>query len=154
MTLCENYMFADMQETLALKPAAKIDHDGYKIVSVRLREAEYEAFVKEVRGFGLTNNFALRVAARRIAGFLEVDRNVRHTLETAVSKIGDLSDNIAQLSANYYASGEVNMEAFALERAEFGRQFAKLDMQLAEILNISKRRADGRERLQDAAREA
>jgi len=146
----EKYLFSNIPEVLVPKPETKIDPDGYKIVSVRLREAEFEAFSEEVRGLGLTNNFALRVAARRIAGFLEVDRGIRNTLENAVSEIGNLSDNIAKLATNYRESGDVDMEAFAKARAEFGRQFAKLDTQLAEILNVSRRRVDGRERLRDA----
>ncbi|MGO6944728.1 DNA mobilization endonuclease VirD1/MobC family subunit, partial [Rhizobium johnstonii] len=55
------------------RSAEIVDPLGYKIVSVRLRSAEFESFSEQLRALGLTSNLALRIAARRIAGFLEID---------------------------------------------------------------------------------
>jgi type IV secretion system T-DNA border endonuclease VirD1 len=127
-----------------------VDPNGYKIVSVRLREAEFEAFSEQVQTLGLTNNMALRIAARRIGGFLEIDDTTRHTLEEAVHAIGVISQNIRSLHASYAESGRVDMKEFDKHRAEFGHEFATLDAQLRIILNVSRRRVDGRLMLQNA----
>lgn len=57
------------------KPAPS--SNGYKIVSVRLREAEFLSFAEQARALDMTNNMDLRVAARRIARFLEIDAETR-----------------------------------------------------------------------------
>ncbi|WP_425964498.1 DNA mobilization endonuclease VirD1/MobC family subunit [Rhizobium nepotum] len=51
---------------------------GFKVVSTRLRSAEYESFSHQARLLGLSDSMAIRVAVRRIGGFLEIDaENIR-----------------------------------------------------------------------------
>jgi type IV secretion system T-DNA border endonuclease VirD1 len=116
---------------------------------VRLREAEFEVFCEQVRALGLTNNMALRIAARRIGGFLEIDPLTRRRLEEIVRNIGVISQNVTNLNAAYAQSGTVDMEEFAAHRAAFGLEFVQLDALLRSILNISRRRIDGRLMLQE-----
>jgi len=127
-----------------------VSADGYKIVSVRLREAEFEAFSEQASAFGLTNNMALRVAARRIGGFLEVDDDTRQLLLDISSAIDVVSERILDLKTDCARSGQVDMKEFAAQHAAFGRLFAQLDGELRTILNISRRRIDGRLMLQSA----
>ncbi|RWI50537.1 MAG: type IV secretion system protein VirD [Mesorhizobium sp.] len=127
-----------------------VSADGYKIVSLRLREAEFEAFSEQASSFGLTNNMALRIAARRIAGFLEIDDDTRQLLLDIGSAIDVVSERILDLKVNCARSGQVDMKEFAAQHAAFGQLFAQLDGELRTILNISRRRTDGRLMLQRA----
>ncbi|MDH6298793.1 DNA mobilization endonuclease VirD1/MobC family subunit [Agrobacterium fabrum] len=130
--------------------STKASTELYKIVSVRLREAEFEAFSKQASEFGFTNNMALRVAARRIGGFLEIDMGTREVLEDILTSISEISRKIARMHAASMKSHAVDITEFAKLRAEFGYEFARLDATLMSILNIAERRLDGRLRLQEA----
>lgn len=130
--------------------ASPSDSEGYKVVSIRLRMAEFESFSERATSLGLTSNLALRIAARRIAGFLEIDRDLRRQLEEIVGMIGELSRAIGGLHADYAKSGDVDLAILAEQRAAFGREFAQLDALLRSILNVSRRRADGVRRLEEA----
>jgi len=131
----------------------EVDPKGYKIVSVRLREAEFEVFSQQVAAIGLTNNMALRIAARRIGGFLEIDSQLRERLEDTIRKIGFISHHLGALKAAYAQSGKVDMEEFARQRAGFDYEFQQLDGLLRSILNVSRRRIDGRLLLKGAVAE-
>ncbi|WP_158268977.1 DNA mobilization endonuclease VirD1/MobC family subunit [Ensifer sp. NM-2] len=127
------------------------DPHGYKIVSVRLREPEFDAFAEQASAVGLTNNMALRIAARRIGGFLEVNNGTQEALEDLIRVIGVISGRIRDLKGSYAESGRVDMQEFAALHAAFGYEFARLDTTLMSILNVSRRRLDGRLRLKEAA---
>jgi len=127
------------------------DPTQYKVVSVRLREAEYLMLARQAAELGLTHNLALRIAARRIGGFLEIDPQTRALLQKTLDALGELSRNIRQLKAAYSESGAVDMKAFARLRAEFGREFSVLDARLCTILNVSHSRRDGRLILKEEA---
>jgi type IV secretion system T-DNA border endonuclease VirD1 len=131
----------------------QVDPKGYKIVSVRLREAEFEVFSQQVSAIGLTNNMALRIAARRIGGFLEIDSELRERLEDISRKIGFISHHLGALKAGYAQSGKVDMEEFTRQRAGFDYEFQQLDGLLRSILNVSRRRLDGRLMLKGAVAE-
>ncbi|MDR6101875.1 type IV secretion system T-DNA border endonuclease VirD1 [Agrobacterium larrymoorei] len=121
-----------------------VDQGAYKIVSVRLREAEFIAFSDQVSAFGLTNNLALRMMVRRIGGFLEVDNETLQRLQLMLERIGELSRHLAALQETCQQTRSVDLKEVGALRASFGRDFAQLDARLATILNVSKRRADGR----------
>lgn len=128
----------------------KPEPDGYKIVSVRLREAEFLNFSQHASAAGLTNNMALRIAARRIAGFLEVDEETRRELQEISRNIGHMAASLAAMRKAAQQGGKADMDMLARQRAEFGREFAQLDSLLQRMLNTSKRRRDGRTLLIDA----
>jgi type IV secretion system T-DNA border endonuclease VirD1 len=124
--------------------------DKYRVVSIRLRAAEYESFSEQAAALGLSTNLALRIAARRIAGFLEIDPAVRAGLERALLAIGDISRQVGRLHAAYVESGAVDVGALSIQRVAFGEEFAALDASMRTILNISRRRSDGLQLLADA----
>lgn len=126
------------------------DPEKYKIVCIRLRKAEFESFTERATALGLTSNLALRIAARRIAGFLEVDGGIRGQLEEILAAIGDISRKVGNLHAGYAQSGDIDLKVLAEQRAAFGREFAQLDALLRSILNVSRRRSDGVHRLEEA----
>jgi type IV secretion system T-DNA border endonuclease VirD1 len=57
------------------------------------------------------------------------------------------------LKAGYAQSGKVDMEEFARQRAGFDYEFQQLDGLLRSILNVSRRRLDGRLMLKGAVAE-
>lgn len=122
----------------------------YKVISIRLRAAEFDDFFAQAKDLGLSSNLALRIAARRIGGFLEIDGDTREKLEGVLSSIGDISRQIASSHSDYLASGMVDPLRLAAQRSAFGQEFTQLDALLRSILNISRRRCDGRQRLADA----
>lgn len=130
----------------------KVDPAGYKVVSVRLREGEFATLARQAAKCGMSNNMALRVAARRIAGFIELDAATREALQSISARIGEISASIRRIS--HLSSGRVDfdMEQFLKERAAFGREFVELDNHLRSLLSLSKRRTDGCALLADGAR--
>jgi type IV secretion system T-DNA border endonuclease VirD1 len=126
------------------------ESDPYKVVSIRLRWAEYEGFSSQARALGLTSNLALRIAARRIGGFLEIDQTMRRQLETVVRDIGEISRNVVSLHAVYNETGKADPSELAEQRAAFGQEFARLDSLLRAVLNVSRRRSDGLRMLEDS----
>ncbi len=128
-----------------------VNPDGYKIVSIRLRQAEFESFSDQAQSLGLTHNLAMRIAVRRIAGFLEVDAETRQLLRQVSSTIGDISINLSRLSRLAEREGNVDMRKLDEQRRAFGREFTLLDDRLQTLLNVSKRRIDGRTMLKDVS---
>ncbi|KSV64571.1 hypothetical protein N183_34975 [Sinorhizobium sp. Sb3] len=126
--------------------------DGYKIVSVRLREAEFLSFAEQANALGLTNNMALRIAARRIAGFLEIDSESRLSLQEISRSIGEMAGSLAHLRQVAQRSNVVDLEALNSQRAAFGKEFMALEFLLRQLLSTSKRRRDGRAMLIEASR--
>lgn len=123
---------------------------GYRVVSVRLREAEFMSFSAQARAVGLTHNLALRIAARRIAGFLEIDAETRMLLRQITDEIGDIAEGLIQLNRIAVRDTSLDLAKFSEYRMAFGREFAQLDTQLQTILNVSQRRQDGRALLKNA----
>lgn len=132
------------------KTPARVNPNGYKIVSIRLRQAEFEGFSEQARSLGLTHNLALRVAARRIAGFLEIDAESRQLLRQVSSNIGEISHNLGRLVRLAQQADIPDFKKLDELRKGFGQEFAVLDDRLQALLNISKRRTDGRAMLKEA----
>lgn len=129
----------------------KVDPAGYKVVSVRLREGEFATLAHQAAKCGMSNNMALRVAARRIAGFIEIDAATREALQSISASIGEISSSIRRISRLAPGSHGFDMEQFMQDRAAFGREFVELDGHLRLLLSLSKRRTDGCALLLDEA---
>ena len=132
---------------------SEIDPAGYKVVSVRLREPEFLCFAEQVADAGMTNNQAMRIAARRIAGFLETDEETRTLLREISVGINTVSQNLIRMNRLAANSGVIDMAALASERLAFGQQFVRLEDKLRIVLNVSQRRQDGMAMLKKVARQ-
>nr|ARU12576.1 virulence protein VirD1 [Agrobacterium tumefaciens] len=119
-------------------------------MSARLRSAEYETFSYQARLLGLSDSMAIRVAVRRIGGFLEIDADTREKMEAILQSIGILSSNVSMLLSAYAEDPRSDLEAVRDERIAFGEAFAALDGLLRSILSVSRRRIDGRSLLKGA----
>jgi type IV secretion system T-DNA border endonuclease VirD1 len=131
----------------------KVDPAGYKIVSVRLREGEFATFADQTAKCGMSHSMALRIAARRIAGFIEIDAITRDALQSISASIGEISSSIRRISHQAPTHLGFDMEQFTKARAAFGREFVELDSHLRLLLSLSKRRTDGCALLLDEAAE-
>ncbi len=136
---------------LDAKRAGKAPADPYKVVCVRLRAAEFEQFSDDVEAMGLTGSMALRIAARRVSGFLEVDGETRRELEDILRAIGSVTVAVRDLHAAYLATGDPGFAQLEAQRYAFGQEFTRLDGALRVILNVSLRRSDGMQRFVAAA---
>ncbi|MBO9112509.1 MULTISPECIES: T-DNA border endonuclease subunit VirD1 [Rhizobium/Agrobacterium group] len=125
--------------------------EGFKVVSTRLRSAEYESFSRQARLLGLSDSMAIRVAVRRIGGFLEIDAETRQKMEAILYSIGALSSNVAALLCAYAENPIPDLDALQAERNAFGKSFADLDALLRSILSVSRRRIDGCAMLREAS---
>lgn len=135
---------------IVIKQRERVKVAGFKVVSTRLRSAEYKSFSQQARLLGLSDSMAIRVAVRRIGGFLEIDTHTGHRMELLLQSIGTLSGNIAALLSAYAENPTMDLEALRAERIAFGKSFADLDGLLRSILSVSRRRIDGCSLLKDA----
>ncbi|WP_108523219.1 T-DNA border endonuclease subunit VirD1 [Bradyrhizobium algeriense] len=129
--------------------AAITAQSGYRIISVRLRAAEFDTFSQQLRVLGMTNSLALRIAVRRIAGFIEIGAETRNDLRAITSHIGNIAQTLRELSRVANRDATFDIERFERHRQHFGQEFSALDALLRTILNVSRRREDGRRRLQE-----
>jgi len=134
-------LFPEIAHTARRKQ--KVDPKGYRVVSVRLREGEFVSLSRQTAEMGLTNNMALRIAARRITGFLEIDGNTRQALQSVADSIGRISTDIHELSTVTTRHSNFDIERFSSQKAAFGAEFIELDRLLRLVLNVSRRRTDG-----------
>ncbi|MEM8650593.1 MAG: DNA mobilization endonuclease VirD1/MobC family subunit [Pseudomonadota bacterium] len=127
--------------------------DGYTNLNVRLRNAEFLEFSDQVEAAGLTNNRALRIAARRIAGFIEIDAESRQVLYAISRELGRIGVNINQLTKIANTINSVDHAEFLKERQAMTGEFVKLQSTLHRLLNITARKQDGLARLEKASQE-
>ena len=122
-----------------------------KPISVKLTAAELEAFDAQIAKAGLKRNRALRIAARRIAGFLEMDPAALDELRFIARQIGGVANNINQMARVTHVTKEPDYARFLEERRDLGQDMARLEGLLQRLLNVAQRRSDGLRRLEDAA---
>lgn len=128
--------------------------DGHTVVSVRMRNAEFLVFADQVEAAGMTNNGALRVAARRIAGFLEVDEESKEALKVIARQITGIANNVNQMAKIANTTNSVDHSEFLKERKILGKELSRLSDLQQQLLNIGRRREDGMQRLLQAVDDA
>ena len=120
-------------------------------ISVKLTADELAAFDAVVDELGLNRNLALRIAARRIAGFLEVDQATLDALRSIVRQVTGIANNINQIARIGHVTQEPAYQAFMAERQLLGVELAEVEGLMQQVLDVGRRRSDGRRRLQEAA---
>lgn len=119
--------------------------------SVRLTEAELAELDAQIEEVGLTRNRALRIAARRIGGFLEVDGATVEALRAINRQLAGVATNINQIAHAANRTHDPDYRAFMAQRAELGRLLIESRRALQQILDLGARREDGLARLRAAA---
>lgn len=121
-----------------------------RTLSVRLTEAELAELDAQIEGLGLNRNRALRIAARRIGGFLEVDGATVEALRAINRQLAGIATNINQIAHAANRTHDPNYRAFMAQRAELGRLLIETRGALQQILDLGARREDGLARLKVA----
>ncbi len=133
----------DWVEAVADAPVRRAE----KTVSVKMTEAELFEFDAQIATLGIKRNRALRIAARRIAGFVEVDPVELDTLKDATRQLGGIAKNVNQIAKAANRTRDPDYRAFMEERAALGRELVRVEGRLQTILDLAARRSDGLERL-------
>ena len=118
-----------------------------KTISVRLTEAELAEFDAQIARLGIKRNRALRIAARRIAGFVEADVAQLDALRDVARQLVGVARNINQIAKSANRFGDPDYRAFMEERAVLGKVLARVQGQTQIILDLAARREDGLARL-------
>ena len=121
-----------------------------RTLSARVTEAELAEFDTRIAGLGMKRNRALRIAMRRIAGFLEVDPAVVAELRSLNRQIAGIATNINQIAHAANRTHDPDYRAFLEERAALGRALFETRASLQHILDLGARREDGLARLKAA----
>ncbi len=130
---------------------AKKEPRADRTFSVRLTEAELAELDAQIEGSGLNRNRALRIAARRIGGFLEVDGETVEALRSINRQLAGVATNINQIAHSANRTHDPDYRAFMAQRAELGRILIETRGALQRILDLGARREDGLARLKAAA---
>ncbi|ABI93407.1 VirD1 (plasmid) [Roseobacter denitrificans OCh 114] len=124
-----------------------------KVISVKMTEAELAEFDAQIAELGLNRNRALRIAARRIGGFVENDAKTVELLRDMSRAIAGVATNINQIAKAANRTHDPAYHSFMAERKVLGLELSKLSAVLAPLMEVSRRRSDGLERLQKASSE-
>jgi len=122
-----------------------------KTLSVRLTAAELAELDAQIAGLSLNRNRALRIAARRIGGFLEVDDATVEALRALNRQLAGVATNINQIAHAANRTHDPDYRVFMAQRAELGRLLIETRGALQRILDLGARREDGLARLKAAA---
>jgi type IV secretion system T-DNA border endonuclease VirD1 len=133
--------------------AARKEPRADKTLSVRLTEAELAEFDAQIAGLGLNRNRALRIAARRIGGVLEIDVAVVEALRDINRQLAGVATNVNQIAHAANRTHDPGYHAFLAQRAELGRLLIETRGALQQILDLGARREDGLARLAAAVGE-
>ena len=124
-----------------------------KVFSIRATRAEVEEFDAQLETVGMKRSQALRIAMRRIAGFVEVDPAVARELRDATKQISGIAKNVNQIARAANRTHDPDYIGFMEERRALGKELSRVEAQMQRILNLAARRHDGLERLDRAAHE-
>ena len=124
-----------------------------KTISVKMTEAELAEFDAQIAKLGIKRNRALRIAARRIGGFVEADAAQVETLRNIARQLIGVARNINQIAKSANRTRDPDYRAFMEERAALGRELARVQGQTQAILDLAARREDGLARLEWASGE-
>ena len=132
------------------KPGPKQRAD--RVIAVRLTEAELAEFDAQIAALGLNRNRALRIAARRIGGFVEADAAQIEVLRDITRQLTGIARNINQIARSANWTGDPDYRAFMEERAKLGKELARTQGPIQETLELAARREDGLARLDEATK--
>jgi len=124
---------------------------GFATVSVKLRPEEKAELKRVCDRLGLTPNKAMRIMARRSAGFLELDDQSIGNLETITQQIIGVSRNINQIAKAANITTSPDYIAFMEDRIALSKELRSLQRLLQNLSNVARRRSDGLAALKEAA---
>ena len=114
-----------------------------RVVSVKMTEAELAELDAAIAPWGSSGTGRLRIAARRIGGFVEADPAEVELLRDAVRQLGGIARNVNQIARAANRTRDPDYRGFLEERAALGREIARLDARMQTVLDLAARRRDG-----------
>ncbi|PZX14171.1 type IV secretion system T-DNA border endonuclease VirD1 [Palleronia aestuarii] len=133
----------DWVDPNASKPAQRAD----RTIAVRVTEAELAEFDTQIARLGIKRNRALRIAMRRIGGFVEADPMQVEALRDVARQLVGVARNINQIAKSANRTRDPDYRAFMEERAALGKVLVQVQGQTQTILDLAARREDGLARL-------
>ena len=130
-------------------PPGRVD----RVVTVKMTAAELAELDAAIAPLGLKRNRALRIAARRIGGFVEAAPEEVALLRDAVRQLGGIARNVNQIARAANRTRDPDYRGFMEERAALGREMARVEARMQAVLDLAARRRDGLQRLDAAASE-
>lgn len=118
-----------------------------KVFSVRATEAEVAEFDEQIARLGLKRNRALRIAMRRVGGFVEADAATIAELREINRQITGIARNINQIARAANRTHDPDYQAFMEERRGLGKELSRLQSLLQPLFDLAARREDGWARL-------
>ncbi|WP_299843721.1 DNA mobilization endonuclease VirD1/MobC family subunit [uncultured Jannaschia sp.] len=128
-------------------PPGRVD----RVVTVKMSAAELAELDAAIAPLGLKRNRALRIAARRIGGFVEAAPEEVALLRDAVRQLGGIARNVNQIARAANRTRDPDYRGFLEERAALGREMARVEARMQAVLDLAARRRDGLARLEAAA---
>lgn len=121
-----------------------------RIIAVRMTEAELAELDARIAVLGLKRNRALRIAARRIGGFVEADAATLTELKAIRQQLTGIARNVNQIARAANRTQDPDYRAFMKLRDGLGRELARVGDLLFRMMDLSARREDGLARLSQA----
>jgi len=120
-------------------------------MSCKMRVGEAQDFKAICADIGIPPNRAMRIMARKVSGFLEVDAPALRELRAITRQITGIATNINQIARVANQTGQADLKWLADERKKLGAEMARLETKVQAILNVAQRRMDGARSLRDVA---
>lgn len=121
-----------------------------RIIAVRMTEAELAELDAQIALLGLKRNRALRIAARRIGGFVEADAATLAELKAIRQQLTGIARNVNQIARAANRTHDPDYRAFMKLREGLGRELARVGDLLFRLMDLAARREDGLARLREA----
>lgn len=132
-------------------PTSSADQDAepaFTVISVKMRRAEAEAFRGVCAELGVRPNRAFRAMARHAAGYVELAESDTRELRDVTAQLRGIATNVNQIARAGNRTRSPDHAAFMEERARLAPVLIRIQRQMHDLLDIARRRFDGRERLQ------
>lgn len=126
-----------------------IEKIGFAVVSVKVRPAEKLEFQSICKTLGVSPNWAMRSMLRHAAGFLEVGSEPLSELKSITRNLSGVATNINQIAKAGNRTLSPDYQAFMEDRRELGKELARLEQMMQQVLNVGRRRSDGLAMLKD-----
>ena len=122
-----------------------------RTIPVRISEAELAEFDDQIGVLGLNRNAALRICARRVGGFVELDLESKAELKALKAQLTGIARNINQIARAANRTADPEYHRFMKQRQALGPVLFSVEARIDRLLHQGNRRTDGRERLEREA---
>ncbi|TNE64476.1 MAG: plasmid mobilization relaxosome protein MobC [Rhodobacteraceae bacterium] len=114
----------------------------WRVVSVRMRPEELVELDAGIAPLGLSRNRALRTAARRIGGLMELDAETLALMKTIDAQLSGIARNVNQMAKAASRKDDPDYQAFMKERAHLGKELMRVQDKIRYVVDTAKRRND------------